>query len=103
MGVGMSNQTERTARKGEKKVMYDCKSARTQLPLVCSSALFGLSMLLVPIQRAEASCAVGEGGTLGVDNLGPVHIGDTITVTTVELANLLTSFQATNFDTFVVF
>jgi uncharacterized repeat protein (TIGR01451 family) len=60
-------------------------------------------MLLLSVQRAEASCAVGEGGTLGVDNLGPVHIGDTITVTTVELANLLTSFQATNFNTFVVF
>ena len=70
--------------------------------LVCASALLGLTLLL-PVQTVEASCAVGEGGTLGVDNLGPVHIGDTITVTTVELANLLTSFQATNFNTFVVF
>jgi uncharacterized repeat protein (TIGR01451 family) len=70
---------------------------------LCASALLGLSTLLLPVQTLEASCAVGEGGTLGVDNLGPVHIGDTITVTTVELANLLTSFQATNFNTFVVF
>jgi uncharacterized repeat protein (TIGR01451 family) len=70
---------------------------------VCPSALLVLSIFLVPVQGAQGSCAVGEGGTLGVDNLGPVHIGDTISVTTVEVANLLTSFQATNFNTFVVF
>jgi len=78
---------------------------RIQLPLGCLSALLGLSVVIAPIHQALAAgqCAVGEGGALGVDNLGPVHIGDTITVTTVQLANLTTSFQATNFNTFVVF
>src|SRR5262245_3844031 len=68
----------------------------------CVSALIGLGALL-PTQNAQAACGTGEGGTLGVDNLGPVHIGDTVHVTLVELANLNTSFKATNFNTFVVF
>ena len=77
------------------------KLRTTRLPVAMSlSAVFGLFTLLIalliPVNNARAAtCTTGLGGALGVDNLGPVHIGDTITVTTIEVDNVTTSAKAT--------
>src|ERR1044071_2218305 len=47
-------------------------------------------------------CGTGLGGTLALSTVGPVHVGDTITINGVEAGNQSISFAASNITAWVL-